>query len=291
MKNNSISKVCTANVARIAGAVALAFSASAHATLIDGLVDVWNVNVSTTFDTTSICDSTGDCTAPTGVTVVNPLSLRWGTDLGSGQSGLDISNSPSSANVSTNGAAVNNVSITHLNQPITGTTLKSLDILSTLILSPISPAGSPLAPTTITFKVHYLETPNGDAPCADGAANGSGVNANGCADIYVTDINSLNFPFFYDLDGAGPLQSQQYFISFFEATHGLNPLSSAACAAVGVAAPCLGFETPEGQNTTVNFAAQITTEPVSIKVPEPSTLLLGSLGLFGLARRRRSQRS
>lgn len=280
-----------AKAAHIAGAVALAFSASAHATLIDGLVDVWNVNVSTVFDTSSICDSTGDCTSPTGVTVVDPQSLRWGTDLGSGLSGLDISNSPSSTNVSTNGAAVDNVAITHLNRPITGTTLKSLDILSTLILTPVAPPDASLPSATITFKVHYLETPNGDSPCADGGANGTGVNVNGCADIYVTDINSLNFKFNYDLDGSGgPLQNQEYFISFFESTNGLNALSSAACAAAGVSAPCLGFETPEGADTTVHFAALITTTPVSIKVPEPSTLLLGSLGIAGLARIRRAQR-
>ena len=156
------------------GVAAATLSFSAHASLLDGIVDVWNVNVSTVFDTTSICDSNGDCTSPTGVTVVNDQSLRWGASTGCGQSGLDIGASPSNANVTTNGAAVANVSITHLNQPITGTTLSSLDILSTLTLTPFAPpAGAALPSALITFKVHYLETPNGANPCADGGTNGS----------------------------------------------------------------------------------------------------------------------
>ncbi len=274
----------------IAGALALAFSGSAHATMVNGLVDAWQVDVSTVFDTTTICDSTNDCTSPTGVTVVDSQTLRWGTSTGSGQSGLDISSSPSTTSVLTNGPSVDNVAITHHNNPITGTTLKSLDIVSTLTLTPTSPPAGALAPATITFKVHYLETPNGDSPCADGGANGAGVNANGCADIYVTDASSLNFTFFYDLDGGGPLQNQLYYISFFESTNGLNALSAAACAAVGVSSPCLGFETPEQADTTVHFAALITTDPVVIKVPEPSMLSLGGLGLLGLAGLRRRQR-
>jgi len=268
----------------LASALALAFSANAHATLADGIVDIWTVNVATAFDTTTICDSNNDCTQPNGITSIGNTSLRWGSG---NQSGLDITGTPSSQQVTTNGAAVPNVSITHLNQPITGATLKSVDILSTLTLTPFSPSAAGLPASTITFKVSFLETDNDPRPglCADGGVYGVGINSAGCADIYVTDKNGLNNPFFYDLDGAGgPLQNQLYFISFFELTSGLNPLPAAAClAATGSSEACLGFRTAEATNTTVQFGAVITTEKVIISVPEPGILGLLGLGLAGMA--------
>ena len=259
-------------------------STSAHASLMDGIVDQWTVGVVGVFDTTTVVfdpNATG--------TIVTPTSLSWGTaQPGGGQSGLDITNL-APAVVNTNGAAVANTSVTHRNQPITGNSLDSVDLISTLTLTPFSPSAPGLPPASITFNINFAETPNSANPCADGGPNGSGVNLNGCADIFVIDKNALNFPFFYDLDGAGPLQNQQYYISFFELTSGLNPLPDEACTSAGATTPCLGFRTPEETDTTFQFASVITTRPVN--VPEPGILATLGIGLLalGFSRRRKQQ--
>ncbi len=246
-------------------------------------ITTWQVDVNTRFDTTSIVPTSG-------VTVHDDKWLSWGDPAvtGGDQSALKITDSPNTSYVNTNGPAVANVSVTHYNQPIYAPSLESVNILSTLTLTPFVPPGAPaVTGATITFEVLFEETPNNDDPCADGGANGSGVNINGCADIFVIDKDALNFEFTYnDLDDPG--YERTYYISFFELTSGLNPLPAEACGAAGATAPCLGFRTPEEANTTFQFASLITTEPV--RVPEPALLVLmgSALSLFGLVRRRKA---
>lgn len=243
-------------------------------------VNQWTVDVNTIFIASSILPGSG-------ISNPNPTTLNWGTPT-SANSGMDILNSPSSETVFTNGAAVANVSVRHRNNPIGGTTLTHVDIQSTVTLTPLDPAGSALAPAQIVFGIDFAETPNDPGVgnnCANGAANGVGKNINGCADIFAVSSDALNFLFNYD--------GQDYFISFFEQTSGLNPLSSAAClAATGSSNPCLGFETIEGQSTTVNFATLITTERIDINVPEPGSMSLvaGALLTLGFIGRRRRNR-
>lgn len=268
------------NLVGIAAAMSMAATPAAHATLTNGIVDTWTVGVVGEF----LC-ATAVFTPGTDGTSCAAQTMNWGTSTGSGQSGLDITNL-APASVNTNGAAVPNTSITHRNQPITGNSLDKVTLRSTLTLTPFDPSAPGLPSASLDFLIDFSETPNTANPCADGGANGVGVNSNGCADIFVIDKSSLNFPFFYDLDGpGGPLQNQQYFISFFEETSGLNPLPPAACTSAGAASPCLGFRTPEEQNTTFRFAALITTQPVL--VPEPGTLAILSIGLLALGAMRR----
>lgn len=271
-------------VASAAAGVTALCAPMAQADMLTGIVDTWNVNVNAVFDTTSVVwQSNANVSA-------SASQLTWGQGT-SGPSRLTISNSPASPNANTNGAAVATIAVTHGNNPITSGTgeLGQVNLLSTLTLTPVVPLAPGLAPATISFTIHFDETPNADNPCLGGGTNGVGVNINGCADIFVINQNSLNFPFFYDLDGGGSLPNQMYFISFFEETNALNALPNGACTATGVPAPCIGFRTPEGGATTFDFAALITTEPVNF-ASEPGGLALLGLGFagVGLTRRRKT---
>lgn len=263
-------------VAALAVAAAGFTSVNAHATVANGIVDQWNVQVNGQF----LC-GTAVATGP-GPFTCAPTQMNWGTN---GTSGLDITNPAGPTLVDTNGAAVANIAVTHRNQPINAPSLDSVSLASTLTLTPFDPSGpGGIGPATIDFLIDFEETSNGANPCGDGGANGSGPNSNGCGDIFVIDRGALNFAFQYDLGGGqGP---KTYFISFFEQTAGLNPLPSQACISAGATPPCLGFVTPEGADTTFQFASVITTEPVSI--PLPGTLASVGLGLLLLGLRRRA---
>ena len=254
----------------------LGFSLSSHATI----VTQWDATVSATW--TNVAPSSG-------ITISNSGKvLKWGTNDGSGQSSLKITNPPKHENVTTyvgggtapGGYIAPGGSLTHHNVPITGTSLTGATLHDTLTLKALDPSSNgPGALPALSFDIAFLEAPN-STPCA------VSTSPTPCNDIFVLLGEFLNQNFNY--------LGQDYYINAFPTSGGvLSTLSDSACAAVHAvnsAAPatqCFGFTTPEGKDTTLAFGFTISTLPLSLSVPEPRTIALFGLALLGLAITRR----
>lgn len=215
-----------------------------------------------------------------GAQTQTATEISWGEPgadmktVGSGRSGLEITNANAAGLVNTNGAAAVTNTITHYNNVVSGSyaTMLTAGLDSALSLTPVLPMGGPvIGPTVINFLIHFAETSN-SAPC--GFPSGSV-----CDDIFVIDKGSLNNQFDYD--------GNTYFVSFFESTNNLIPLPAATCTAAGVGAGCLGLTTQEGQFTPATFVFTVTSERVGIPLPSGLFLLvIGLLGLFAARRQR-----
>jgi hypothetical protein len=196
-------------------------------------------------------------------------SIRWGKSAGYGKSGYDFNATPTSFDVNTDTGFVLG-DFTHLNFPITGTVLQSVELAVTFTIQGVAPA------ITSVFNFSHLETPNylsknwvpQTATCANGGANGSGVNVNGCADRVVATNNVATSQTFtigattYVLEITGFLKDGKLLTDFW---------------------------TVERQTNTAQlwaiFRAVDTQEPPAVPLPASGLLLLG--GIAALFARRR----
>ena len=252
------------------------FLASSSASAI---VTTWDYTISSLF-TAATYDGLGGTAPGTGVG-----TLSWGT---SGQSSLAVGGSPANGSLTTYLGVTPpaaapylglSTSLTHTNNPITGTSLTSAVLTNTITLDPTNPNRDALPIQIFPFNIAFTETTN-SGTCAVLAS------PTPCNDIFVLTGGLLNFSFEYDAqDGDG---SRQYFVNIFPTTGGvLNALETSACTAAGQASGCIGFSTPEDDITRLAFGFTISTRPLQ-QVPEPGILALfgiGLMGLFGLRRR------
>lgn len=203
-----------------------------------------------------------------------PTTLSWGLGANGGDpSSLVVTPTVSSPpNLFTNGPAAVGATITHNNNIISedSEALASATLASTLLLTPINPAGAPIGPIPVFFFIAFDETPNA-GPCAPGTGDPD------CADIFVLqNPGALSFDFVLD----------EFIYTVELNAAGLGPLSDGACASAGEPNGCIGFLTDEGESNDLTTSFTITARGVS----EPGTLALLGLGLLGLgiARRRKA---
>lgn len=214
--------------------------------------------------TISIVSVTGNWTGVTGGTNVNGLgtgTVKWGTNIGNGQSGYGFAGyAPSGPHAADTLFDIG--LFTHFNKAIaSGTSITGavLDVAFTFTID----GGAAITRHSI-FEFAHWETANGANPCANGGANGSGVNANGCADR-VTPVTNPYFSEAFLIDGVKYV---------FDVT-GFNFGSS--------------FWTREGATNSAVLQGRFTeTNIAPVPLPAAGLMLLAGIAGLGAAARRRT---
>jgi hypothetical protein len=193
--------------------------------------------------------------------------ISWGDPAtNSGQSAYQFDTlAPISTSLET---AFNLGTFTHFNFPIfaSGPSLNSATLQVDTQLTIDDGIAPPVGHTlTSFFNFTHNETPNADNPCADGGANNTGVNVNGCADSVTFDLNEST-------STSLTIGNTQYFIDIAGFFTGGELVDT--------------FWTAESQANTATLRGIVTSV-----VPEPSTFALLGLGLMGLGLRFRKRMS
>ncbi|MCG2838479.1 THxN family PEP-CTERM protein [Photobacterium sp. WH77] len=201
----------------------------------------------------------------------NPM-LRWGLPSPSSgpQSGYDFASAASfDTTFDTDTGTSDDFQLgtfTHLNNVIlsSGASLQSVDLqLSTTV----SIDGGTPVDVQFVFNFTHNETSNSADPCANGEANGVGVNVNGCADIIT--VSTSQFTDVTTINGIQYTVNIQGFL--------VNGLFADR------------FETVE-QSTNQAFIQANISALTEVPVPEPASVAILGTVLAGIAMIRRRKR-
>jgi len=196
-------------------------------------------------------------------------TIRWGQSTGYGQSGYNFVGADFSASLDQavdSSGAVNIGEFQHVNFPISsGGSITGVGLRFT---TDVWADGSFLGTKTFEYNFSHNETTNQSNPCANGQANGSGININGCADRVTMNFNSNSEIF--------QIGGKQYTLNL----DGFLVDGS----------PSGGFWTKENAVNSAYIRGKIDLYSVASGVPEPGAWAMMIIGFGGVGTMVRSAR-
>ena len=196
-------------------------------------------------------------------------TIRWGQSTGYGQSGYNFVGADFSASLDQaidSSGSVNIGEFQHVNFPISsGGSITGVGLRFT---TDVWADGSFLGTKTFEYNFSHNETTNNANPCANGQANGGGINANGCADRVTMNFNS---------------NSQVFQIGDKQYTLNLDGF-------LVDGSPSGGFWTKENAVNSAYIRGKIDLYSVASGVPEPATWAMMIIGFGGVGTMVRSSR-
>lgn len=239
--------------AAAATALALSTGATSAATVsVTGISGIW-----------------ASATPAAAVSGIGTDTISWGTPAGgSAQSNYNFTAQGTPINL-LEGVSALMGQFTHTNFPITGSSLTAavLDITFDLLIG-----GTTAASITNSYNFTHWETENAQDPCANGDAQGVGVNSNGCADRVQATLNNAT--------------AQTFTVDGVEYTINLDSFGG-----FGTEGGLPTFWTVEGQSNTADLMMSYSTYIPPAPIPLPATAWMLLAGIGGLAAYRRRQRA